>query len=266
MRTQVKHIRNVSFLAVLVLCTAVSLSAQQRRSATAASDEDDYESVFSYGVTTNTNSGLIGGVVLRKSILIKNNRGVKPKYQYFALEAVNVRHPKERGQQAPNGSRFVYGKRNYLFAIRPQYGREINLFRRSSEEGVRINGILAGGPTLGLVKPYYIQYNYGRNQIRNEAYDPAKHVREDQIIGSGGFFEGFQQTTITPGFHLKAAANFELDAFRSNNVGIEVGFLMEAFSKKILILSDSRNDAVSESLNRNFFTSAYLTLLFGNKK
>lgn len=249
-----------------MLWASASLWAQQRRPNASPSDEDDYQSVFSYGVTTNTNSGLIGGVVLRKSILIGNNRNGKPKYQYIALEVVNVRHPKERGQQAPNGSRFVYGKRNYLVAVRPQYGREINLFRRSSEEGVRINGILAGGPTLGLVKPYYIQYNYGRNQIRNEPYDPSKHVRSDQIIGSGGFLEGLQQTTITPGFHLKAAANFELDAFRSNNVGIEVGFLLEAYSKKVLILSDSRSDEVSESLNRNFFTSAYLTLFFGNKK
>lgn len=251
---------------LLLLAFLGGQNATAQRQQRSITDEDNYNSVFSYGVTTNTNSGLIGGFVLRKSILLANAAGSRAKYQYFALEVVNVRHPKERGLQAPNGSRFVYGKRNYLFALRPQYGREINLFRRSTEEGVRINGILAAGPTIGLVKPYYIQYNYGRNQLKTEPYDPAKHTREDQIIGSGGFFQGFNQLSVVPGFNVKAAANFELDAFRNSNIGLEIGFLVEVYSKKVLILSDSKSEAISESLNRNFFTSAYLTLFFGNKK
>ena len=220
-------------------------------------DEENFKSVLSFGLTTNTNSGLLGGVAARKEILINNN-AFHRQFHYINLEIVSVNHYRESTSNVGgNGSGYVYGKQNYLFAIRPQYGREINLFRKSSEGGVNVNGIIAGGPTIGLLKPYYVQVFYGRGSIKDEIFDPKKHT-PNNIAGSGGFFEGIGEATFIPGINLKAALNFELDAFRQSNISLEIGFLAEAYTQKVNIM------ALSE--NRNLFTSGYVTIFFGGKR
>lgn len=220
-------------------------------------DEENFKSTLSFGLTTNTNSGLLGGVAIRKEIFINNN-AFRHQFHYINLEVVSVNHYRESTSNVGgNGNGYVYGKQNYLFAIRPQYGREINLFRKSSEGGINVNGIIAGGPTIGVLKPYYVQVFYGRGNIRDEIFDPKKH-NPNNIAGSGGFFEGIGEVTFTPGVNLKAALNFELDAFRQSNISLEIGFLAEAYAQKVNIM------ALSE--NRNLFTSGYITVFFGGKK
>ncbi len=60
------------------------------------SDEDAYDSEFVWGVNLNTNGGLIGGVIFRYSQALDEKM-----YQHFALEIVNVKHPKEFRYQEP---------------------------------------------------------------------------------------------------------------------------------------------------------------------
>jgi len=222
-------------------------------------DEDRYSAVTAYGVTTNTNSGILGGFVFRQSKVLPNLFNGKRQFRYLSVELVNVKHPKEI--QLPRdyqGSRFTLNKVNYLFVVRPQYGREVALFTRSADEGIAVNGIFAVGPSIGIIKPYFIQYQYRPGVIRNEAYDPNVHMNPDMILGAGGFFQGFEKSKFTAGLNVKAAVAFELSAFRNNMTGVEIGFLAEAFPQAVRILAQTDN--------RNFFTSGYVTLFFGNKR
>jgi hypothetical protein len=258
----VKKLLNLSIIAFFSFLISNAVVAQRRNitnqnTLKESVDEENFRSILSFGLTTNTNSGLLGGIVARKEILI-NNKAFHKQFHYINFEIVTVNHYRESTSTVGgNGSGYVYGKQNYLFAIRPQYGREFNLFRKSSEGGVNVNGIIAGGPTIGLLKPYYVQVYYGRGAIRDEIFDPKKHTPTN-IAGSGGFFEGLGESTVVPGINLKAALNFELDAFRQSNISLEIGFLAEAYTKKVNIM------ALSE--NRNLFTSGYVTIFFGGKK
>lgn len=245
------------FIVAAGLAQVAVAQRQQRRPAT-DNEISDYQSLFAYGITTNTNAGIIGGLALKKTSLIGQTKGGRNQYHYFGLELLNVKHAKEKQLQAPNGSRFIYGKQNFLLSLRPQYGREVVLFKRSSEEGVQINGVLAAGPSIGIVKPYFIQYEYRRGVIRTEPYDPKVHTQFNAIIGSGSFFEGFDQSKLAIGGNLKAGVNFELDAFRTSSIGLEIGFLAEKFSKDIIIFPEANN--------QSFFTSGYITLYLANKK
>ena len=175
----------------------------------------------------------------------------------MALEVVNVRHPKEVPTPAGTGERFTPGKQNYLFVLRPQYGREIVLSSRNGDEGIAINGILAAGLSLGIVKPYYVRYQVRPGIVKTEPYDPATQSLES-ILGRGGFLQGLDKSQILPGINLKAALSFELSAFRSNLTGIEVGFLAEILSAKAVIMPLADN--------KSTFTSAYVTIYFGSKK
>ena len=131
-------------------------------------DDYSYETQFVYGVNLNTQSGLIGGFAFRYSKAI--NETV---YHSFSLELTDVRHPKEQRRASRlTGEFFTPGKRNSLYVLRPQYGREWVLFRKAEERGIQVNAIGAIGLTIGVVAPYIIDYRFTNEIVRTEQYDP----------------------------------------------------------------------------------------------
>jgi len=256
----------------IILFTALThtlVSGQAIRTAPTEETGDNYQSVTTFGVTTNTNSGILGGVAFRMSKRLPGELFGMPQYQYLSVELVNVKHPKELSASVSTaGSRFVQGKENYLFVVRPQYGREVKLFQRDEDEGISVSGILAAGPSIGIIKPYYLDVSFG-NRTRSV---PASQVNGSStatgevVTGAGSIFQGFGQSQLTVGLNAKAALSFELSAFRANTTGIEIGFLAEVFPQKIIIIPNTNPGANRADGNRNFFSSAYLTLFFGSKK
>ena len=122
--------------------------------------------------------------------------------------------------------------------------------------------------------PYYIIYdrtyartgtpNLATDEIVNEQYDPYKHSVTSAILDHGPLFSGIGQTKVVPGFHLRGALSFEYGRYRDAVTGLEAGFLVEGFTKRMLILSPSTLSDTDE-LNRKFFPSVYLTLYFGHR-
>ncbi|WP_420150259.1 hypothetical protein, partial [Spirosoma sp.] len=242
-------------LTVCILLLTTQSSNAQRSS---DNEDENYRSVTTFGLTTNTNSGVVGGLSFRQSKQLSGTLFGLPQARYFSVELVNVKHPKELQSSINSvGSRFIEGKENYLFVLRPQYGREVKLFQRNSDEGIAVNGILAAGPSLGIIKPYYLEVAYG-NFTRTV---PASEVNGfatatgETVTGSGGFFQGFDKSKLTVGLNVKAALSFELSAFRSNTTGVEIGFLAEIFPNKIVIIPNTDPAGKREDGNRSFFTS-----------
>lgn len=219
------------------------------------SDEDeDYQTEFLYGINFNTNGGLFGGLVFRYSTVMTEKMR-----QTFGLEIVNVKHPKEiRTQSSANGSSFVLGKSNYLFVIRPQYGRELLIFRRAPEEGVRISAIGAIGPSIGIIKPYYVIVQPTGGDPIVEQYNPysPNQTNPQNILGSTGLTR-FTGTQLGIGINAKAGLSFEIGGFRSSATGFEVGGMVEAFTKKIIMIPLAEN--------RSVFASVYLNIFFKSK-
>ncbi len=252
-------------LGLSILLLSVPNSLAQRTD----TEEDNYRTVTTFGITTNTNAGVIGGFAFRQSKLMAGTLFGLPQSSYLNIELVNVKHPKELQSSVNSvGSRFIEGKENYLFVLRPQYGREVKLFQRGSDEGVAVNGILAAGPSLGIIKPYYLEVSYG-NSTRTV---PASEVngfatsKGETVIGAGNFLQGLDKSTFTLGLNVKAALNFELSAFRSNTTGLEIGFLAEVFPSKVVIIPNTAPGSNRSDGNRSVFTSGYITLFFGSKK
>lgn len=252
----------------LITCVLL-VSTQSSQAQRTDTEEDNYHTVTTFGISTNTNSGVIGGFAFRQSRLLPGTLLGLPQSSYLNVELVNVKHPKELQSSVNSvGSRFIEGKENYLFVLRPQYGREVKLFQRGADEGVAVNGILAAGPSLGIIKPYYLEVSYG-NSTRTV---PASEVNGfatasgETVIGAGNFFQGLTKSTYTVGLNVKAALNFELSAFRSNTTGVEIGFLAEVFPNKVIIIPNTASGGNRADGNRNVFTSGYITLFFGSKK
>lgn len=221
-------------------------------SAFAQSDEDyEYDREFIWGINKNTRGGLIGGFVFKYSTAI-NNRV----FQTFGLELMNVKHPQEVRGGVYNGSSFIVGKQHYLYSIRTQYGRDIILFRKAPQQGVQISANFAGGPTIGLEAPYYVEVEVLNNSSAKVPYHPG--IPTEQIIGVGGIFQGIEESNVVLGLNVKSSLAFEFGAFKNSVTGIEAGFLVEAFPRKIIL--------VPGAVNSSIFPTAFLTLYYGSRR
>ncbi len=238
---------------ILILAVALGLALP---AIAQTSEDESFKNELSYGVNFNSNGGLIGGGFVRSAYYISERM-----YQFGGLEVVEVKHPKEnRLYNVGSGDFFVAGKQNYLFVLRPHYGRELVLFRKAAESGVQVNAVGAIGPSVGLLVPYYVRYDYGGQgvtDVRTEQYDPEKHRNLDRVLGNANFLEGLGETKVNLGAHVKAGLSFEYGRYHESVAGIEVGFAVEAYPKELIIIPQAANNRV--------FSSVYLNLYYGRR-
>lgn len=219
-------------------------------------DSYEYNSEFTWGINKNSAGGFIGGFVLKKARRLNDRL-----FETYGLEIMNVKNPQEvRVQSYQTGNFFTLGKSNYLFTFRLQYGRDLILFTKAPQQGVEIKAVLALGPSIGVVAPYYIERASGSvfNTI-TEQYNPdnPKHSY-DQILGTGYLFEGLGDSKIQLGGNIKFGFNFELGVVKSQVTGFEVGVLVDAYFKEVILMPKAPNHAV--------FPTVYFTLFYGNRK
>lgn len=238
-------------LIILTLCLVFLVSGAFAQT----QDSYEYESEFIWGINKNTSGGLIGGLVFKKARKLNDKM-----LETFGLELMNVKHPQEVRRNGNTGNFFIYGKSNYLYAVRLQYGRDLILYKKAPQQGAEIKGVFAVGPTIGVVAPYYIEYNpdgnnNGQVTLRGQ-YNSS--IGFEKISGTGRVFEGLGESKIVPGANVKAAINFELGTIKSQVTGFEAGFLVDFYTKKIEMVPSARNYSVYPTL--------FLTLFYGTRK
>ncbi len=226
----------------LVLLAPIMASAQLFEG-----DEYEYNSEWIWGLNKNSNGGFIGGLVLRYARSVGDDL-----YETFGLELSNVKHPSESRYIGSQGQGFSYGKTNYLYAIRMQYGREKLVFRKADQKGVQINAGAALGPTIGLQNPYYVLVG-DNNYVQ---FDPLMTPAE--ILAPGKLFQGLGESKVVPGINLKGSISFEFGTYKSNVLGVEVGTMLEAYTSEIIIVPTQENNSV--------FSSVFFTIFWGTRK
>lgn len=218
-------------------------------------EEDEafvYKAEFTGGILFNTIGGIPGGIRLKYAW----QREKKPKqFNNISFEIVNIRHPKELRVATDSGSGYyILDKVNYFFVLRPNYSREFLLFRKSSEDGIELKFVTSAGPSFGLVKPYYVTVSYGRGRFATVPFQPG--ISNGSILGSS-FFSGFGGTKLVMGANVRASLEFGISAWDTFVTGIELGFQVEAFTKKIEIIANENK--------RSVFTSAFVNIYFGKR-
>lgn len=223
-------------------------------------EEDEHTTAFVYGINFNTNGGTIGGFNIKYSQVKKRNL-----YTTWGLEVVALKHPQEKKITYDGTNRFVFGKLNYLYSIRPTYGIDYLLFRKAPEESVQVMAHFSAGPSFGVELPYYIKWqrNVPQAPLIIEPYDPVKHSWTE-IAGTGGLFAGIGEAKIIPALFIKAGISLEFGEFRNNLTGLEVGFTSELFSRTTRILATEA--AVGGTKNKQYMLGAYMTIFLGSRK
>ncbi|HLP10287.1 MAG TPA: hypothetical protein VK177_00045 [Flavobacteriales bacterium] len=214
-----------------------------------------YRQEFVGGVTIHTAGW---GVNFRYGKQITNLKKLS-----FGLDVVNIKHPKEKKVFNPafdDGKGFYYGKLHALIAVRPTIGFRQIWFQKKRPQGVEIGYNFNIGPSLGIVKPVYLEIIYpltdGTATLSEERFDPNKHT-VDNIYGRARFGKGMNEISIYPGVFSKFGLHFEYSTDEEALQAIEVGAMIDYYPKKVPLM------AIAD--NYNFFLNFYVSLIFGKK-
>ncbi len=200
------------------------------------------------------------------------------KTKYYHIEVGELKHPKEFRHSFDYPSQFsgrtsksfVFGKQNNLYAIRAGIGVKRYYSEKAKRKGVAVGISYEAGPTLGLQKPYYLdfwrQQDGSTNDIYlvSERYDGTNYdsfTDINRIYGASGFSKGFKEIKPIPGIHGKFSVHFDWGAFDEFVKAFEAGIMVDAFFKEVPIMVD--RDGSAE--NRPYFINLYLTLQLGKR-
>lgn len=203
-----------------------------------------------------------GGVELRTNgygAFLEIGRARSPRWtNLYSLEISEIKNSKEEkasGDLFANS--FVYGKINNFYQAKLGFGQQYVLGQKGNKNGVAVLGIVNGGLSLGLLKPYFIRNRSG-NDIKYESKDSVIFLTPSEISGGSGFTKGWAEVKIKPGLFLKAALRFDFGRFNEGISALEIGASIDYYTAKIPILAYSDP--------KQIFFQGHIAFVFGKRK
>ena len=180
------------------------------------------------------------------------------------VDLVSINHDKEYkifGSFDENAKKFIFGKFNSLYTVRFGFGNRKILYEKLRKNGLQISMNYTVGPSLGLVKPVFLEvfkYDFsGRIAgIATERYDPELHNFYN-IYGRASWTAGLMETKINPGMFFKFGLDFDYSSNRDIINSLEVGACLDVFSKPVILMVENNN--------YRFYPSVYINCSIGNK-
>ncbi len=201
------------------------------------------------------------------------------KTRYYHIEIGELRHAKQERQSfdwagwsnSRSSKSFFFGKRNNLYVLRAGIGVKKYFSEKARQRGLAIGITYEAGPSLGLLKPYYLEIIHATDNPSEFVVESEKYSSENaddflninSIYGSSGFSKGLNEIKPIPGLHGKLGVHFDWGAFDEYVKAIEAGIMIDIYTKKVPIMVE--NDAITNSENRPFFVNLYLTLQLGKR-
>ena len=228
---------------VLWVCTLYSSTLAQ----------ESKVSSFSFGASAATNGyGLHGNLALQpKGTLLHG----------FQVSTQTIIHPKEtkvQNSQRTNSKPYVFGKINAGGTLRLSYTLERELGTLNTNFPNLIVG-MSGGPSLGLLKPYFVGYQDPDNIGSKPDIIQQNEISiatQDNINGPVSWTKGFKNLTAIPSFHLDFHLKIKWIS-PINTQGWTTGVRLDYFTDHYQILYKS---------DKQVFTSIYTAYSLGRNK
>ena len=231
---------------------------RQRISAMVRQEEEgvlSYNKQSALGLQLRTNGyGLFYELGRMKSPRITNT---------YTLELTEIKHPKEEKFQGADGffgNTFIYGKINNFYQARLGFGKQYIFGQKGNKNGIAVIGILQGGLSMGLLKPYYLEVENatgGREEIKYSPKDSTLFL-SGPFFGSAGFSKGWSELEFTPGAYAKTALRFDFGRYNESVSALEIGISVDAFSKKIPLMLLNKD--------KQLFYQGHIAFVFGRRK
>jgi hypothetical protein len=163
-----------------------------------------------------------------------------------------------------NVSSAKYGKANNFFQLKGGYGQQIRIGGKANKNGVAVSALYAGGVSIGLLKPYFIdvERESTRERLRVKFTDTLPSGDRYFIKGASGFTVGWNELKVVPGLHAKTALRFDYGKFNETVSALEAGINAEFYAKQI----QEMGIGSVYKYERQFFFNAYVAIEFGRRK
>ncbi len=210
------------------------------------------------------------------------------KTSFIHLSFGELKHPKEHKNRddirtsglQENARSYVFGKQNNLFAFRAGMGVKRYLSEKARRKGLAVGISYEAGPTLGLLKPYYLDVR--RSEINNQNPVSQKYNGEnaetflntDRIFGASSVLKGLGEVKVRPGIHLRGGLHFDWGAFDELAKAMEIGIMADVFFGDINIMVDEAElinprpaVILPENVkNQPFFINFYVSIQLGKRR
>ena len=238
-------LRTLSCLSFLAFLAVSGWSQGAKPSVTGVGIIYNRETTFNFRLTTNRGWGT--GVEFGK---------LRTYYKTtcFNISLGELKNPKEQRQSAdPQVSRsfrpYVYGKQNNLFMLRVGWGAKRYFSEKAKQKGVAMGMNYSFGPSLGLLKPYYLALRYigdtpGESRVIHEKYSEENAIYfldNSRILGASPFTKGFSELSFLPGGNASIALHMDWGAFDEFVKALEIGLSLDVFFKNAPILVDQNS-------------------------
>jgi hypothetical protein len=190
------------------------------------------------------------------------------KASIFQVELGEKQHPKEQKQSSSSygggftifGKPFVYGKQNIFYQAKIGAGQQIMIGGKGNKNGVAVYGVVLGGFSAGLTRPYYVEFASGGATVKRKftEADRSLFFSADKIIGGTGLALGWKEMKFNPGVYAKGGLRFDWARFNQVVSAVEFGFTFDYYTKKVVQMVDIQG--------KTFFPTGYVSLVFGNRK
>lgn len=201
--------------------------------------------------------------------------------QYYFAEFGELKDPIESRQQknislsGPRGTfrGFVFGKQNNFYPLRVGVGEKRFLSEKGKRKGLAVGVSYEGGPTLGILKPYYLVLRHTSDSpgnftsIRSERYsaeNASRFLNWDDIFGAEKLTKGLDELGIVPGINIKGSLHFDWGAYGEFIRSAEIGLMADAFISAVPIMAD--NEILGINNNQNIFLNLFVNLRLGKRK
>ncbi|KIC93832.1 hypothetical protein [Flavihumibacter solisilvae] len=222
--------------------------------------EEEGELIFNkhnlFGIKLNTDGY---GISFEKGKFITPRRT-----RIIQIELNEKKHPKEDKDAGSidffgNVNQFVFGKANNFYQLKGAYGQQYLIGGKSNKNGVAVSALWAGGISLGMEKPYYVDVQDRDTEERTrKKFTEIEDINKYNYLGASGFTVGWGEVKFNPGAHLKTALRFDYGRFNEVASAIEAGVNIEYYASEV-------EQMIQNNQHRLFF-NAYVSLLFGKRK
>ncbi len=256
------------FLLLAIGCFGyLSLQAQtvQPRNRTFSSQGIVYNKELAFDFRINTFRGFSFAVNVGKIISYDKTR-------FYHFEFGNLRHPKEFKQNDQFSRRFggqrsfFFGKQNSMFALRGGWGTKKYFSEKASTRGVAVGISYEIGPSIGILKPYYLEIIKSIDAPPvEERYTPENQdvfLDVNRVQGAAPFSKGITELAFLPGAQAKFSFHFDWGAFDEYVKAMDIGIMGDFYLKKADILVDDGLEGVQ---NRQFFINLFVSLQLGKR-
>ncbi len=198
------------------------------------------------------------------------------KTKFYTLEFGELKHPKEFRLSFDNLSingktakSFIFGKQNSFFTLRGGYGAKKYFTEKAAKKGVAVGMSYSFGPTLGILKPYYLELRRSvdnTNKIVSEKYSEENEdifLSQQNIYGSSRFSQGLGELGFRPGVHGKIGVHLDWGAFDEFIKAVDVGVMIDGYLSKVPIMVET--DAF-DTENSRLFINLYISLQLGKRR